>query len=65
MNFARYFTAAAIAAAAVVGGNARADMIELKFGHVGAPGSLFAMSAEEFAMYKPQKIFFLPVQTLL
>jgi len=23
--------------------------IELKFGHVGAPGSLFAVSAEEFA----------------
>lgn len=27
----------------------RADTIELKFGHVGAPGSLFAISAEEFA----------------
>ena len=24
-------------------------VIELKFGHVGAPGSLFAVSAEEFA----------------
>ncbi len=28
---------------------ARAEPIELKFGHVGAPGSLFAVSAEEFA----------------
>ncbi len=27
----------------------RSEPIELKFGHVGAPGSLFAMSAEEFA----------------
>ena len=27
----------------------RAETIELKFGHVGAPGSLFAISAEEFA----------------
>lgn len=29
--------------------NAHAAPIELKFGHVGAPGSLFAISAEEFA----------------
>ena len=28
---------------------AAAEPIELKFGHVGAPGSLFAVSAEEFA----------------
>ncbi len=28
---------------------ARAEPTELKFGHVGAPGSLFALSAEEFA----------------
>lgn len=27
----------------------QAETIELKFGHVGAPGSLFALSAEEFA----------------
>ncbi len=27
----------------------QAETIELKFGHVGAPGSLFAMSAEEYA----------------
>jgi len=29
--------------------SASADTIVLKFGHVGAPGSLFALSAEEFA----------------
>ncbi len=49
MNFTRLFTASAIAAAAVVLGNAPADALELKFGHVGEPGSLFAMSADEFA----------------
>lgn len=30
-------------------GNATAQGIEIKFGHVGAPGSLFAQSADEFA----------------
>jgi tripartite ATP-independent transporter DctP family solute receptor len=44
-------TVATFAAVAVVttscGGEPRA--LELKFGHVGAPGSLFAVSAEEFA----------------
>lgn len=33
----------------IVGTGVRAEPIELKFGHVGAPGSLFALSAEEFA----------------
>jgi len=33
----------------VVAAPARAETIELKFGHVGSPGSLFALSAEEFA----------------
>ena len=28
------------------GGGASDDVLELKFGHVGAPGSLFAESAE-------------------
>ena len=31
------------------GESAEESLIELKFGHVGAPGSLFAVSAEEFA----------------
>lgn len=35
--------------AALFAAPARAQNIELKFGHVGAPGSLFASSAEEFA----------------
>ncbi len=30
-------------------GHGRAQVLELKFGHVGAPGSLFALSADEFA----------------
>ena len=33
----------------VITSTAVAETIELKFGHVGAPGSLFAVSAEEFA----------------
>ena len=37
----------AIAAIGCAGGGSRP--LELKFGHVGAPGSLFALSAEEFA----------------
>jgi TRAP-type C4-dicarboxylate transport system substrate-binding protein len=36
------------ASAFAVAGNASAQM-ELKFGHVGEPGSLFAASAEEYA----------------
>ena len=32
------------------------DVIELKFGHVGAPGSLFALSAEEFARRANQEL---------
>ena len=42
-----------IATIAVIGAcqgkGTSADVLELKFGHVGAPGSLFAESAEEFA----------------
>lgn len=36
-------------AAAGCGGGAPDGPVELKFGHVGAPGSLFALSADEFA----------------
>ena len=36
-------------AVAMLAGPALAAELELKFGHVGAPGSLFALSAEEFA----------------
>jgi len=40
---------AAVLIAAIFVPAVHAETIELKFGHVGAPGSLFAMSAEEFA----------------
>jgi tripartite ATP-independent transporter DctP family solute receptor len=37
-------------------GKGRSETIELKFGHVGAPGSLFAISAEEFARRANEKL---------
>ncbi len=45
------FTTLLVAGAALIalGGTAQAEKLTLKFGHVGAPGSLFALSAEEFA----------------
>jgi tripartite ATP-independent transporter DctP family solute receptor len=48
---------ACIAAAGIVlsAGQAVAQM-EIKFGHVGAPGSLFAVSAEEFARRANEKL---------
>lgn len=46
---------AAAAAVALTAGSAAAQM-ELKFGHVGAPGSLFAESAEEFARRANEKL---------
>jgi len=42
--------------ATVIAGNAWADEIELKFGHVGAPGSLFEASANEFAKRANEKL---------
>jgi tripartite ATP-independent transporter DctP family solute receptor len=46
---AALLTTAALAVGAFAPGGAQAQTLELKFGHVGAPGSLFAASAEEFA----------------
>ncbi|MGF1609440.1 MAG: TRAP transporter substrate-binding protein [Kiloniellales bacterium] len=43
-------------ATALLWGKAEAAEIELKFGHVGAPGSLFALSAEEFAKRANEKL---------
>lgn len=40
---------AALVLVMVFGGNGFAKSLELKFGHVGAPGSLFDLSAKEFA----------------
>ena len=46
MKITRLIAAAAFLSASL---SAQADKITLKFGHVGAPGSLFAASVEEFA----------------
>ena len=43
-------------AAVVIGGQAMAAELELKFGHVGAPGSLFALSVDEFAKRANEKL---------
>ncbi len=48
MKSLKVFTLA-FAFTALVASQAVAQMVELKFGHVGAPGSLFAISADEFA----------------
>ncbi len=47
---------AGLVAAASLAGTARAETIELKFGHVGAPGSLFDLSATEFARRANQRL---------
>ena len=42
--------------ATMIAGSAWAEEIELKFGHVGAPGSLFEASANEFAKRANEKL---------
>jgi hypothetical protein len=42
----RLIAGAVLASAVLLAGESRAQMVELKFGHVGEPGSLFALSAE-------------------
>ena len=42
--------------ALTIPGQSAAETIELKFGHVGAPGSLFALSADEFARRANEKL---------
>ena len=49
------FAASALVAGAFAG-QALAEEIELKFGHVGAPGSLFEISVEEFAKRANEKL---------
>jgi TRAP-type C4-dicarboxylate transport system substrate-binding protein len=49
-------TLTAVLLAASFAGQALAQELELKFGHVGAPGSLFAVSAEEFAKRANDKL---------
>jgi len=48
-------TAVALAAG-LIGGPALADELELTFGHVGAPGSLFEISVNEFAKRANEKL---------
>ncbi len=55
-NGMRLFAGVALACTALFASNARAEPIELKFGHVGEPGSLFAASAEEFARRANEKL---------
>ena len=45
-----------VAASGCAGEPGEPSLIELKFGHVGAPGSLFAVSAEEFARRANQRL---------
>jgi tripartite ATP-independent transporter DctP family solute receptor len=53
----RYLQVLALALLAMAAsGRASADEIELKFGHVGAPGSLFEVSVEEFAARANEKL---------
>jgi TRAP-type transport system periplasmic protein len=55
MRFLKLLTAS-LFLAGVFTSQGRAETIELKFGHVGAPGSLFAISAEEFAKRANEKL---------
>jgi tripartite ATP-independent transporter DctP family solute receptor len=53
----RHLTALAAAAAIVAAaGSASAQTLELKFGHVGEPGSLFELSANEFARVANERL---------
>lgn len=45
-----------LAGLAILSAPAASAQIELKFGHVGAPGSLFALSAEEFARVANERL---------
>ncbi|MCZ6483878.1 MAG: TRAP transporter substrate-binding protein [Alphaproteobacteria bacterium] len=55
MKSLKLFTLA-FAFTALLASQAVAQVTELKFGHVGAPGSLFAISAEEFARRVNQRL---------
>ncbi len=54
MKLLKVLATAAVAAA--ISSTAYAEKIQLKFGHVGAPGSLFAASADEFARIANAKL---------
>jgi len=54
MKYMKVFALALLAMA--LSGRVSAEEIELKFGHVGAPGSLFEVSVEEFATRANEKL---------
>ncbi|MFQ5984798.1 MAG: TRAP transporter substrate-binding protein [Alphaproteobacteria bacterium] len=49
MKLVKLIAAVAVAAGSLATGHTVAQALELKFGHVGAPGSLFDLTANEFA----------------
>ncbi len=51
-----YMFLAAVVAVVLISGGAHAEKLVLKFGHVGAPGSLFAACVEEFAKQANAKL---------
>jgi len=56
MKLLKYLSPAALLVAMLAGPLHAADMMELKFGHVGAPGSLFEASANEFARIANERL---------
>jgi len=56
MKLLKFFSPALLLGAMLAGPLHAADMLELKFGHVGAPGSLFEASANEFARIANERL---------
>ncbi len=56
MNLFKFFSPALLLGALLANPLQAADTMELKFGHVGAPGSLFEASANEFARIANERL---------
>ena len=56
MKFFKFFSPAVLLGAILANPLYAADTMELKFGHVGAPGSLFEASANEFARIANERL---------
>ncbi len=56
MKLIKFFSPAVLLGALLSSPLHAADMLELKFGHVGAPGSLFEASANEFARIANERL---------
>ena len=56
MKLSRFFSPAVLLGAILASPLHAADVMELKFGHVGAPGSLFEASANEFARIANERL---------